>query len=383
MKKYIETIKKYNIDVIILIILITSLLSFLTYLDSGDELWNFANCYKMFNGYKIYKELNVIITPLFFYIAQILFEIFGATMFTFKIYNITIFLIFFMLIYYIFKELKIVRRRSIFYILSLLIFIFKGMVSGGANYNILVLIPILINILLILKEKENNIITGILLFTTFMIKQNVFVFFAIGILVYKFLTRQTFKMFVISLTKIYSITIIGMGLFLLYMYLDNNLYYFIDYCFLGIKEFGANNTFFNIIESRYTWISFCITIFILIIINNKKTNKNIEQNVTKNSKMLLCFAIPLLIIQYPIANYYHSVLANLLIIISFLYIIEKILIQELEINRKKEKIFYCILVIAYFLYFIYFVIIDIIEINKRYNCIKYRRSILWNYCTKK
>lgn len=382
MKKYIEKIKKYNIDVIIFIILMTSLLSFLTYLNSWDELWNFANCYKIFNGYKIYKELNVIITPLFFYIAQIFFKLFGATMFTFKIYNIAIYFTFFMLIYHIFRELKIVRRRSFFYIL-LLFFIFNGMIAGGANYNVFVLIPILIDILLILKEKENDFITGLLLFISFMIKQNVFILFAIGILIYKFLDRKTFKKFVISLIKIYCISILGIVLFLLYMYLDNNLYYFIDYCFLGIKEFGNNNILFNFIESRYTWISFCITIFILIIINNKKTNKNIEQNVTKNSKMLLCFAIPLLIIQYPIANYYHSVLANLLIIISFLYIIEEILIQELEINRKKEKIFYCILVIAYFLYFIYFVIIDIIEINKRYNCIKYRRSILWNYCTKK
>lgn len=382
MKKYIEKMKKYNIDVIILIILMTTFLSFLTYLNSGDELWNFAYAYKRFNGYKIYKELNVIITPLFYYIIQILFKIFGATMFTFKIYNVIIYFAFFILIYYIFKELKIVRRRCVFYIL-LLIFIFNGMIAGGANYNILVLIPILINILLILKEKENNIVTGILLFTTFMIKQNVFVIFAIGILIYKFLTKETFKKFIINLIKIYSITIIGISLFLLYMYLDNNLYYFIDYCFLGIKEFGANNTFFNIIKSRCTWISFGITIFILIIINNKKTNKNIEQNVIKNSKMLLYFAIPLLIIQYPIANYYHSVLANLLIIISFIYIIEKILIQELEINRKKEKIFYYILVIAYFLYFIYFIIADIIEMNKRYNCIKYTRTILWNNCTRK
>lgn len=374
MKKYIEKIKKYNIDVIILIILTTSLLSFLTYLNSWDELWNFANCYKIFNGYKIYKELNVIITPLFFYIAQIFFKLFGATMFTFKIYNIAIYFTFFMLIYHIFRELKIVRRRSFFYIL-LLFFIFNGMIAGGANYNVFVLIPILIDILLILKEKENDFITGLLLLISFMIKQNVFILFAIGILIYKFLDRKTFKKFVISLIKIYCISILGIVLFLLYMYLDNNLYYFIDYCFLGIKEFGNNNILFNFIESRYTWISFGITIFILIIINNKKINKNIEQNVIKKLKKLLCFSIPLLIIQYPIFNYYHSVLANLLIIISFIYIIEKTLIQELEINRKKEKKFYVVLIITYLLYFIFLIINAKIETNKRYNCIKYTRTI--------
>ena len=52
-----------------------------------DELWNFSNCYKMFEGYKIYRDLNVIITPLFFYTAQVFFKLFGATILSFKIYN--------------------------------------------------------------------------------------------------------------------------------------------------------------------------------------------------------------------------------------------------------------------------------------------------------
>lgn len=382
MKKYIEKIKKHNLDIITLIILITSLQSFLVYLKSYDEVWTFANCYKMFNGYKIYKELNVIQTPLFFYIAQILFKIFGATMFTHKIYNVIIFFSFFMLIYFIFRELKIVRRRCVFYVL-LLMYIFNGMVGGGANYNILVFIPILINLLLILKEKENDFITGMLLFITFMIKQNVFVLFAIGILVYKFLTRQTFKKFVISLIKVYSIAILGIGLFLLYMYLDNNLYYFIDYCFMGISEFGSKHIFFDISESRFTWISLLMAAFLLFIINNKKANKNIEPKVIINSKNILCFAIPLLITQYPIANYYHSVLASVLIILDFIYVIEKALIQELKLNIKKEKLLYRMLIMAYLLYFVYLLFNVKIEIDKRYSYIKYRWNLFWNNSRKR
>ena len=43
---------------------------------SGDELWNFNNAYKMYNGYTLYKDSNLIITPFFFYIAYALFDIF-------------------------------------------------------------------------------------------------------------------------------------------------------------------------------------------------------------------------------------------------------------------------------------------------------------------
>ena len=38
---------------------------------SNDELWNFQNIYKMINGYTIYNDSNVIITPIFFYLNHV------------------------------------------------------------------------------------------------------------------------------------------------------------------------------------------------------------------------------------------------------------------------------------------------------------------------
>ena len=43
-------------------------------LESSDELWNFQNIYKMYNGFQIYKDANVIITPLFFWIGEIILK---------------------------------------------------------------------------------------------------------------------------------------------------------------------------------------------------------------------------------------------------------------------------------------------------------------------
>ena len=55
-----------------------------------DELWNFQNIFKMYNGYKIYQDANVIVTPLFFEIGEKIFKILGANILSFRIYNIII-----------------------------------------------------------------------------------------------------------------------------------------------------------------------------------------------------------------------------------------------------------------------------------------------------
>lgn len=362
MKKIINILKNKDVDVAILIILFVLVASFFVLFNCYDELWNFANCYKMFNGYKIYEDLNVIITPLFFYVAQIFFKIFGASMLSFRIYNVAISTTLLMLIYFIFRDLKIVRRRAIFYTLIIEV-VFTGMIAAGANYNLFVMIPILIAIITIIKEKENSFILGTLLFLTFMLKQNIYIYFGIGIFLYKFINKKSVKEFIIDLLKIYLISFIGIFIFLVYMYLDNNLDNFINFCFLGINEFGIKNIAFEFGGARYMYISLIAVFFTLFIILNKKTNKNIESRVIKNSKNILCFGIPMLLISYPIINYYHSTLASLIIFIEFIYIIENVLIKEIRIQRKTEKKIYAILIIVYILYCGWVIITTIIGIH--------------------
>ena len=40
-------------------------------ISNSDELWNFFNIFKISNGFLIYKDLNIIMTPLFFYLGKI------------------------------------------------------------------------------------------------------------------------------------------------------------------------------------------------------------------------------------------------------------------------------------------------------------------------
>ena len=76
MEKF-KTIVKKNENIIILFILVLLLLGrcFAYSISANDELWNFQNIYKMLNGYKLYKDANVIITPLFFYISYFFVKI--------------------------------------------------------------------------------------------------------------------------------------------------------------------------------------------------------------------------------------------------------------------------------------------------------------------
>ena len=90
MKKIINKIKEKDIDVILMLILIITPLTILVPVDSGDEIWNFSYIYKMSNGLLPYKDLNIIVTPLFHIIGVAFLKIFGNSLLSFKIYNIFI-----------------------------------------------------------------------------------------------------------------------------------------------------------------------------------------------------------------------------------------------------------------------------------------------------
>ena len=124
MRKAIEIIKKKeNIFILILIFISLTGISLCINLAANDELWNFQNIYKMYNGFQIYNDANVICTPLFFYLGNLLFNILGANFFVFRIYNIIIYLIYFFLIYKILRKLEINIKYAT---MSTVIFIMLG-----------------------------------------------------------------------------------------------------------------------------------------------------------------------------------------------------------------------------------------------------------------
>lgn len=153
-----EKLKKIvNIDFFAICIFFIILLSNVFYVGFGavDELWNFSNIYKMCNGYTIYKDLNVIITPLFFYLGEVIFKLIGPNYLSFRIYNLVIYFALLYLIYNIFKTLKIEKISSIMYTLIIYMFVYIT-IRAGANYNCLAILLYLLGVFIVLKLDKNK-----------------------------------------------------------------------------------------------------------------------------------------------------------------------------------------------------------------------------------
>ena len=118
-----------------------------------DELWNFSNTYKMLNGFMIYKDINVIITPLYFYLGMLILHIFGTNLFVFKIYNILIFTSLYFIIYQIFQTLKIKKVRSLLFV-TIIYLLTYSIIPPGASYNILALDFFFIRNIITSKRKK-------------------------------------------------------------------------------------------------------------------------------------------------------------------------------------------------------------------------------------
>ena len=146
---------KFLLPIILVLLSIFLISIYMIPVEPYDELWNFQNTYKMYNNYQIYSDANVIITPLFYIIGLGFFKLFGATLITFRYYNILIFSLYFVLLYMIFKKLKVSNHLNILFLIICFIQIYS-VINGGANYNTLYINFIFLGILsyLYLSEKK-------------------------------------------------------------------------------------------------------------------------------------------------------------------------------------------------------------------------------------
>ena len=123
-----------NISIFILITLIIFGHIYMISFEPYDELWNFQNIYKLYNGHKMYTDANIIVTPIFYILGLIFFKIFNSTIICFRFFNVCIVITFFILLYNIFKHLK-VSNHIISVFLALILLQFLSIINGGANYN--------------------------------------------------------------------------------------------------------------------------------------------------------------------------------------------------------------------------------------------------------
>ncbi len=356
MKKNIKNFINKHYDMFVFVILFISIIGFSLNVKTipGDEMWNFQNIYKMYNGYKIYIDANVITTPLFHVIGLVLFKILGANFFVFRLYNLFINLFLFFGVYKLFNTIKVQKSYSLLFTI-LIIFLKNELILSMANYNTLAIVFIIYaSIIYLNKQKYSNkkfiILESLFIILIFLTKQSIGVFYLTGFIITYILFENNNN----KIRDLINISILILLTSLIFLLILNNmglLNGFLNYTIFGINEFASNNIYIEIAE-----IPLLIIPVINFILINTLKKKNIgNKEIIINLEKLIFISLPLLLIMFPIFNITHITFAlflSYIILLGELYII----VCKINIIRKIKKvvliflIFISIIISLYHLY---------------------------------
>lgn len=120
----------------------------------------------------------------------------------------------------------------------------------------------------------------------------------IGLILAEILIKQDKKKAIIELIQEFLVSAVLLFIFLIYLYLNGNLYGFLNYTVLGIREFAIQNLGFNLGESMMG-ILMIITIMIIwgVVYQLLKNKFSKEQN--NNIQTLVIFSIAMLQLYIP------------------------------------------------------------------------------------
>ena len=358
LSKVKEMIKKHDnicVFIILIVLLIIYLLTCKIYV--GDELWLFSFIYKYINGCNLYKDLNIITTPLFYFVGKIVFSIFGDNYISIRIYGALIFSTLFLLIYILYKKMKCSKLKSFFCtIMMYCIFNITAAFSVGASYNylsILLVVGAIILELVCKKDNTKSILRGINIFCVFMTKQNIAILYGCAILIIDIIKIKRNEIVLKTAIKNIIITTVSFMIpsiiFIIYLALNNMFVNFVSYCILGMKEFGLRNGKIGItaLPIVVTYVIGIITSFLLI------RKKDIDPEVVSINRFFIPIEIVMGLSVYPILDKYHMLVGATITLIILIYNIQYLIFDELKDKEKLTKIMkrsvilMCIYIICY------------------------------------
>lgn len=265
---------------------------------SMDEIWCYSFSKRIAEGYIPYKDYNIILTPLFFYIGAL----FSNSLILFRIYGAFISSAVVLLSFCICYKNRVDKQLSI--IIALINCILMQVVVF-ANYNIMLLLGLMILYLAANRFFEkvntlNSFLFGFLLSVVLFIKQNVPAFLIV-IFTCLLLILVLKRIIVIKVFFSYMLGgIMPVIIFVFYTIRNNCLAAFIDYTILGMHSFSEN---YLIQDGSYLLIILpvLITIFIFIRFFKSKNHKLIYLNA-------LIFSLSSYMLIYPLVDIYHCLL---------------------------------------------------------------------------
>ena len=215
---------------------------------TNDEIWSYGFSYNISKGLIPYKDFNMVITPLYSLLMAIPMFI-NNNLLVFHVENAIISTLFVFITYKLIKE-------KVFLILPLITFPLN---ITYPNYNLFILF---LFVLLLFLEKNNNndYLIGIIISFIFLTKQTVGIML-IPVSLYYINENRILKRFIGF--------IIPIILFIFYLIITNSYKKFFDLCFLGLFDFGKEN-------SKISVFFIFMLLFVLLIIYFIKKRKIVD-----------------------------------------------------------------------------------------------------------
>ena len=284
-----------------------------------DRIWTFHMTQKIAMGEIPYSEINIIITPLFYQLGALLFNITGqANLAMYSVYGGLICGFVILMTYKLIKEFS--SNSNISFFASCIISKFLCILCE-TNYNSLLLGLILTVVYLELqreKKKEKstkyNIIIGFVLGLGAAVKHNVGGVIIIASLILPIIKKCVYKEKNVSFKeigyKLIGICVIGL-IYLIWLISVGALESFIDFALLGMFDFAEKNSIGGY-TNLLTLLSAAI-IYTTFLLDSTLKNKENE----KNNIWLIMGVYALAGVTYiiPLCNPWHSILGSMLSII--------------------------------------------------------------------
>lgn len=302
-------------ELISIIIFCMSFLLFTLYNLSANELtydrmWTFHMTQKIALGELPYKEINIIITPLFYQLGAVLFNVTGQANFAmYSVYGGIIGAFLTLLCYKVIKELTSKRMLSVF--ATLILTNITG-ILGETNYNTLLLALILTIVLLEMrKEKFENknkynifigIVTGLCAATKHTVGGITILATLILPIIKKMYLKEEGGLKEIT-NKLVGIMLIGMPYFC-WLVGAGVFKDFIDLAILGMFDFAEKNnsgSFFNLLS-----LLGVAGVFAAILLVHEFKKQGI---IEKKWLVIALYAMACLTYGIPLFNFYHILIS--------------------------------------------------------------------------
>ena len=270
-------------------------------LNNADEVafYNFAR--NIAHGNLIYKDFNYICFPLYPWITGLFLKVFGEELIVLRIFS---FIVLELLMYFTIKFMQKLKIDNFANILLIMIYILICSIYESAGYNLFVLMLVMLLMNIEFKQNKTNLtyfLMGCIIGFSILTKHTIGLILLFVYLIIRIFEKNENKVKNIVLSLI-PISIMTIGTFI-YLKITNSVSEFIDYTFLGMKDFTRNTfTIIDCLIYETYFVSLClivlIALFIFVIYKIIKT---------KDLLMIKLFLYSLVVLSfiYPIASNHH------------------------------------------------------------------------------